>query len=175
MGAPTTPAPRDRSSMPRRYSARSTGHRVPSSGAGRVREPSARPDDPPLVPHRLGRLVDATVGAEDEEAVEAAGEPPVVGHGDDGALEAVEPLLERLGRLEVEVVGGLVEQQHGRARQLEQQDLEARLLTARQRLELLLARPGQLVAVERAGRLLAGPTLPVLVPAMEDLEQGATH
>ena len=68
--------------------------------------------DPALVPDRFGRLVDPAVGAEHEIAVEAAGEPAVVSDGDDGAVKPLEPLLERLGRLQVEVVGGLVEEQH---------------------------------------------------------------
>ena len=74
------------------------------------------PADPALVPDRLVGLVDPAVGAEDEEAVEAAGEPAVVGDREDGALEGVEAVLERLGRLQVEVVGRLVEQQQGGAR-----------------------------------------------------------
>ena len=49
----------------------------------------------------------------------------------------VERLFERLGRREVEVVGRLVEQQQVRTGQLEQQDLQPGLLTARQRLERL--------------------------------------
>ena len=86
---------------------------------------------------RLEVLADRAVAAEREEAVEAAEEPAVVGDRDDGAEERVERLLERLGRREVEVVGRLVEQQQVRARQLEQQDLEPRLLAAGQRLERL--------------------------------------
>ncbi len=62
---------------------------------------STRTRDPPLVPDRLGRLVDPAVGAEDQEAVEAAGEPPVVGHRDDRAVEGPQPLLERFGAVEV--------------------------------------------------------------------------
>ena len=45
-------------------------------------------------------------------------------------LELGEAGLQRLGRHEVEVVGRLVEQQHRRPGQLEQQDLEAGLLAA---------------------------------------------
>ena len=44
-----------------------------------------------------------------------------------------------LGGLEVEVVGRLVEEQQRRAAQLQQQNLEARLLTSRQRLDLCSA------------------------------------
>ncbi len=56
---------------------------------------------------------------------------------DHRALEPVERLLERFRRVDVEVVGRLVEQQHVVAVELEAQDLEPRLLAARQRLELL--------------------------------------
>ena len=79
-----------------------------------------------------------------------------MGHREDRAVEGVEGLLQRLGRDEVEVVGRLVEEQQGRARQLEQEDLEARLLTAGQGLEALLTRTGQAVAVQRPGRLSRG-------------------
>ena len=84
----------------------------------------------------------------------------------------VEPLLERLGRLQVEVVGGLVEQQQGRPGQLEQQDLEPRLLAARERLEPLLRRR----APARSGRARRRPAsrpmpVAVLVAAVQDLEQ----
>ena len=54
--------------------------------------------------------------------------------GDDRALEAVERLLERLGAVDVEVVRRLVEQQQVVALELEAEDLQARLLAARQRL-----------------------------------------
>ena len=63
-------------------SSRSACSSAPVLGVTRrtVDASSARTRDPALVPHRLGRLVDAAVGAEDQEAVEAAGEPPVVRH-----------------------------------------------------------------------------------------------
>ena len=71
---------------------------------------------PPLVPHRTVGLVDRAVRAVHQEPVEAAGEPAVVGHRDHGAVEGLQALLQRLGRLHVEVVGRLVEQQQRRAR-----------------------------------------------------------
>src|SRR5215213_5697516 len=61
--------------------------------------------DPAFVPHRLGRLVNAAVGAEDQEPVEAASEPAVVSDGHHGSVEEAEPMLESLSRLDVEVVG----------------------------------------------------------------------
>src|SRR6476646_5722797 len=91
-------------------------------------EPSAGALDPGLVEYRRRRLVDPPVGAEDEEAVEGPREPPVVGHRQDGAVERRERLLQRLGGEHVEVVGGLVEQQQRRPRELQQQNLEPRLL-----------------------------------------------
>ena len=76
-----------------------------------------------------------------------------MGDRDDGADERVERLLERLGRREVEVVGRLVEQQQVAAGQLEQQDLQAGLLAARQRLERLLGAAVEPVAPQRRHRL----------------------
>ena len=87
---------------------------------------------------------------------------------------ALEPLLQRLGRLDVEVVGRLVEQQQRRAGQLEQQDLQPRLLAARQRLEPLLGGVRELVAVERPRGLLARhPVARGCVAAVQDLQQRA--
>ena len=68
---------------------------------------------------------------------------------EDRALEARERVLERLCRDEVEVVGRLIQQEQRRARELEQQDLEAGLLAARQRLERLLRLAYEPVSVER--------------------------
>ena len=53
--------------------------------------------DSGFVPDWFVGLVDGAVGAEDEVAVEAAGEPAVVGHCEDGAVEGVQALLQRLG------------------------------------------------------------------------------
>jgi hypothetical protein len=91
-----------------------------------------------FVPYRFSRLVDPAVFAEDQVPVEAAGEPAVVSDGENRALERLQTRLEGLGRLDVEIVGRLVEQQQRGAGELQQQDLEARLLAARQRLEPLL-------------------------------------
>ena len=57
-----------------------------------------------------------------------------MGDGDDRALEAVHRVLERLGGLDVEVVGRLVEQQQVVALDLEAEDLQARALAAGERL-----------------------------------------
>ena len=81
---------------------------------------------------------------------------------------AREPVLERLGRLQVEVVGRLVEEQQRGAVELQQQDLEPGLLTAGQRLEELLRAPLQLVAAEHAHGRPADD-----VALLEELEQGA--
>src|SRR5204862_5158148 len=51
------------------------------------------------------------------------------------AVELLERVLERLGRVEVEVVGRFVEQQQVRALELEREDLQPRLLTPRQDIE----------------------------------------
>ncbi len=82
-----------------------------------------------------------------------------------------EAVLERLGAREVEVVGRLVEEEQGRAAELEQQDLEARLLAARQGVEVLLGRLGELVAVQDARRLLPRQAAAALVATVQDVEQ----
>src|SRR5919112_4015202 len=69
--------------------------------------PLAGSQDASFVPHRLGRLVNAAVGAEDQKPVEAASEPAVMSDGHYRSVEEVESMLERLGRLDVEVVGRL--------------------------------------------------------------------
>ena len=81
---------------------------VTSRRQGAAPPRSAGAADPGLVPDRAVGLVDVAVGAVDQVAVEAAGEPAVVGDGDDGALEGFETGLERLGGLDVEVVGAVV-------------------------------------------------------------------
>ena len=96
-----------------------------------------------------------------------------MGHREDRALEGGQTLLERLRGLDVEVVGRLVEQEERRPGQLEQQDLEARLLPAGQRLEGLLPRVRELVAVEDPAGRLAAQARPVIVAAVEDRQQGA--
>ena len=112
---------------------------------------------------------DGAIVAEHDVAVEAAEEPAVVGDGDDRSLELGEALLERFGRDEIEVVGRLVEQQQGCAAQFEQQDLEAGLLAARQRVERLLRATVQLVATEHSHRR---PEYDVVV--VEDVDRRAT-
>ena len=71
-------------------------------------------------------------------------------------------------RHEVEVVGRLVEQQQRGARPFEQEDLEARLLPARQRVEGLLGAPLQLVAAQHPHRRSAHD-----VVVVEDVEERA--
>lgn len=101
--------------------------------------------NPTLVPDRTVGLVDRAVRTVDQESVEAAREPAVVRHRDDRPVEGFQPLLQRLGGLDVEVVGGLVQQQERGAGQLEQEDLEARLLATGERVELLLGRVRRLL------------------------------
>ena len=84
---------------------------------------------------------------------------------------AARPGLERLGRVQVEVVRRLVEQQQRRSPELEQQDLQARLLTAGERLVALLGRGHELVPVERLARLLAADARAVPLAAVQDLQQ----
>src|SRR3954447_10074719 len=75
---------------------RASGPPNPVPGGGSPRR-SAGPDDARLVEHRFPRLVDPAVRPEDEVPVERAGEPPVVRHGQDGAVVGVQGLLQRLG------------------------------------------------------------------------------
>ena len=90
-------------------------------------------------------------------------------HRDNGALESVESLLERFRRVDVEVVRRLVEEQHVVPLEFEAQDLEARLLTTRQRLELLTCVCCQPVAGQRLHRLLV-----VVHPVADDVDALAT-
>ena len=52
-----------------------------------------------FIPYGLGGLTDQAVGTEDEEAVEGAGEPAVVGNREHGSLVGLQAVLECLGRL----------------------------------------------------------------------------
>ena len=69
---------------------------------------------------------------------------------DDRAVERGEGVLQRLGAVDVEVVGGLVEQQQRGAAGFQQQDLHPGLLPARKGLEALFRLVRQLVAGQRA-------------------------
>jgi hypothetical protein len=84
-------------------------------------------------------------------------------------LESLERGLERLGGVDVEVVGGLVEQQEVVALGLEAEDLQARLLTARQGLVGAVGGVGEAVTGERAHGELHR-----LEPLDDDLEHPAT-
>jgi hypothetical protein len=57
----------------------------------------ARAFDPSLVPDGFGGFTDDAVGSEDKVAVEGAGEPAVVGDGEDGSLVGFQAALEGLG------------------------------------------------------------------------------
>ena len=103
-----------------------------------------------------GGLDHLAIAAEQHETVERPGEPAVVGHRDDGAVEALQPLLQRLGAGQVQVVRRLVEQQQGRPGQLQQQHQEPGLLAAGEGAEALVGLAGQLVAGQRLHRLAAG-------------------
>src|SRR6185312_14923775 len=91
---------------------------------------SARPLDSLFVPHGLVGFVHLAVGTKHKEAVKGPGKPAVVRDRQDGSLEGIDGLFQRLGRVQVQVVRGLVEQQQRCAGELQQQDLETRLLPA---------------------------------------------
>jgi len=91
-----------------------------------------------------------------------------VGHENDSAAERSERGFKCLGRRDVEIVGWFVEQQQSRATGLEQQDLDAGLLTAGQRREVLIRLLVQLVAAERGHGFTSGQ-----MPVHNDLEQRA--
>lgn len=129
--------------------------------------------DPTFFPYRLVRQLDRAVAAEDQETVEPPGKPAVVRHCDHRAVEGFKPLLQCLGRLQVQVVRGLVEQQQSGSAELKKQDLEASLLAPGEGLEGLLRGTGKLIPVKRPGGLLAGFATPVLVASVQDLQQGA--
>src|ERR1019366_7821618 len=85
-----------------------------------------------------------------QEAVHGVQECAVVGHGDDGSLERAERHFERLGGLNIEVVGGLVEQQQVVSLELEYQHLESRFFATAQDVVGALGGIGQPVASQRA-------------------------
>ena len=87
-------------------------------------------------------------------SVEGAGEPAVMGDRDDGARVLLKTILQGLGAGEVQVVGWLVKQEERRSGELEEQDLQPRLLTARQAGEPLPAAGLQLVAGQCCHRLV---------------------
>jgi hypothetical protein len=78
----------------------------------------------------LELLADLTVVVEDQEPVKGTGEPAVVGHGQDRALEFGESFLQRLRTHQVQIVGWLIQQQQSRPTEFQQQDLQAGLLAA---------------------------------------------
>jgi hypothetical protein len=92
--------------------------------------------------------------------------PPVVRDSHHGALEPVEAVLEGLGRVHVQVIGRLVEEQPCRATDLEQQDKKVRLLTAAERGEILLAVADQFAPFERPHRRCAAEA--VLVQRLDE-------
>ena len=128
-----------------------------------------------FVPDGLGGLIDLAVGAEDQEAVKGAREPAVVGDGQDGALEVVDGPFQRLGRMQVQVVRGLVEEQQGGAGELQEQDLEPRLLAAGEGFVFLLRLRGQTVAVQRTGGGFTAEAGAVFIAPVQDFEQGFTQ
>ena len=91
------------------------------------------------MPAGFSGLDHAAIGLEDQVPVEAPREPAIVGDGEDGAGVPGKAVLQRLRRDDVEVVGRLVQQQQRGAGQLQQQDLEARLLPSRELVQALLA------------------------------------
>src|SRR6478752_2349340 len=137
--------------------------------------PSAGTLDAFFIPDRFGRFIDLAVRAEDQEAVEGPGEPAVVSDGQDLSLEVVDGPFQCLGRVQVQVVRGLVEQQQGGPGELQQQDLEPRLLPAGEGFVLLLGLPREAVAVQGAGRGFTAEPGAVLVAPVQDLQQGSSQ
>src|SRR5947209_5526182 len=133
--------------------------------------PSARAVDAALVPDRFAGFVHLAVRPEDQEPVERARAPTVVRHRDDGALVRLQRILEGFCAVEVEVVRRLVEEQQGRSSQLQQEDLEPRLLASRQPLDPLISLVLELVAPQGRHRrtTLKRPVLP------ENVDQRATN
>src|SRR5690606_19318779 len=67
--------------------------------------------DAVVLPGRFWRLDDGPVRPHLEEAVEGPGEPAVMGDCDHRPLEGGERRLQRLGRVQVEVIGRFIQQQ----------------------------------------------------------------
>ena len=94
--------------------------------------------------------------ADERAAADGLEQGPVVGDEDHRALEAEQRVLERLAALDVEVVGGLVEDQHVGAGGDEDRQREAPLLAAGDVGELLLdVGAGEEEAAEQVAGLLA--------------------
>ncbi len=91
-----------------------------------------------------------------------------MGDGEDRAVVRLQAVLEGVGALQVEVVGGLVQEEGGGPGQFQQEDLEAGLLAAGEAVEALLGLEGQFVAAE--DRVGGAPVVGVLGP--QDVEQG---
>ena len=83
---------------------------------------------------------------------EARDEPAVVGDEDQRAVVLLEPRDQRLDRLEVEVVGGLVEHQHVGLLDAEPREHQPRRLAARERSRASCARRRRRTARRRAAR-----------------------
>src|SRR5262249_8537213 len=135
--APPRGGHRHRQTRParRRIARRNTTPPDPRDHAARyetLRRPSTRPVHSARIPDRLGCLVYLTRLPEHDEPVARPRAPAVLGHSPNGPRIAFQPLLQRLGAGEVQIIGRLVEQKQRRPGKLEQQDLQPRLLTARQ-------------------------------------------
>src|SRR5699024_9895563 len=83
-----------------------------------------------VIPGGFADFADASIGSEEEVSVEVACEPTIMSDGEDGSRKRPQGSLEGLGRDEVEVVCRLVHEMRRRPAELQQQNLESRLLTA---------------------------------------------
>ena len=109
-------------------SARPRDGALPVAAAGLAARSASQPATPPRTSRTPPSPSSASTSV--DGAVE---EGPVVADDDDDARPVVEEVLERAQRVEVEVVGRLVEQQHVRLLDQRQQQLQAAALAARQR------------------------------------------
>src|SRR5438309_2461458 len=121
-------------------------------------------------PARLVTFGHPAIALEDQKTIERLEKPAVVRGRDDGALIVRESELERVGRGDVQVVGRLIQGEHGGSVDLEEQDLQSRLLAAGQFFEGHLKGLIELVTPQRPQRF--GP---VESPPLQDVERPAAR
>ena len=86
-------------------------------------------------------------------------------------FESLAPLLQSLGLLQVQIVGGLVEQQQSCTAEFEQQNLDRTCRLRRGSVEGLFGCSGKLVTVQCPGHFLTRLAASIRVASMQDLHK----
>ena len=77
----------------------------------------------------LGALVNLAICAENQVPGEPPRKPSIMGYRDHRALVSGKGMLQAFCAGQVQVIGWLIQQEHGGSREFKEQDLESRLLT----------------------------------------------